>query len=97
MSLCKVPQFLLQYDITPAEYIKQMLMSTQDRIDYLLKPGRNINVRLFCDNCESHHFKVSPSIVLFQQFIPGNVYNMTLTVRNVTKVNLFQFTYHIFS
>ncbi|XP_067203900.1 hydrocephalus-inducing protein-like [Linepithema humile] len=76
-----------EYDITPAEYIKQMLMSTQDRIDYLLKPGRSINVQLFCDNCKSHYFKVSPDIVLFQQFIPGNVYNMTLTVRNVTKMS----------
>lgn len=80
----------LQYgSMVPSEYIKQMLMSTQERMNYLLKPGRNINVRSLYDNYESHCFKVSPNVVLFQRFVPGNLYNMTLTVRNVTKVNLF--------
>jgi len=78
----------LQYDMTPSEYIKQMLMSTQERVDYLLKPGRSINVRPLYNNCESQCFKATPCIVLFQQFIPGNVYNMTLTIRNVTKVKV---------
>ncbi|EFN63971.1 Hydrocephalus-inducing protein [Camponotus floridanus] len=76
-----------QYDMTPSEYIKQMLMSTQERVDYLLKPGRSINVRPLYNNCESQCFKATPCIVLFQQFIPGNVYNMTLTIRNVTKIS----------
>lgn len=77
----------LQYDMIPSEYIKQMLMSAQERVDYLLKPGRSINVRPLYDNCESQCFKATPSIVLFQQFVPGNVYNMMLTIRNVTKVS----------
>ncbi|XP_036144321.1 LOW QUALITY PROTEIN: hydrocephalus-inducing protein [Monomorium pharaonis] len=72
--------------MTPSEYIKQMLMCIQERINYLLKPGRSINVRFLYDNCESRCFRVSPSIVVFQRFIPGNLYNVTLTVRNVTKV-----------
>lgn len=79
----------LQYGMVPSEYIKQMLMSTQERIDYLLKLGRSISVRSLYDNYESHCFRISPSIVLFQRFIPGNLYNMTLTIQNVTKVNLF--------
>lgn len=78
----------LQYDMIPSEYIKQMLMSAQERVDYLLKPGRSINVRPLYDNCESQCFKATPSIVLFQQFVPGNVYNMMLTIRNVTKVRV---------
>ncbi|XP_018351386.1 PREDICTED: hydrocephalus-inducing protein-like [Trachymyrmex septentrionalis] len=73
--------------MTPSEYIKQMLMCTQERINYLLKPGRNINVRSLYYNCGSHCFKVSPSIVLFQRFVPGNLYNMTLTIQNLTKMS----------
>lgn len=75
--------------MNPSEYIKQILMTTQERINYLLKPGRSINVRALYDNCESHCFRISPNIVLFQRFVPGNLYNITLTIRNVTKVNLF--------
>jgi len=81
-------QYSLQCGMTPSEYIKQMLMSTQERINYLLKPGRSINIRSLYDNCESHCFRVSPSIVLFQRFVPGNLYNVTLTIQNITKVNL---------
>ncbi|KAL6429112.1 hypothetical protein ACFW04_008117 [Cataglyphis niger] len=73
--------------IIPSEYIKQMLMCAQERIDYLLKPGRSINIRSLYDNCESQCFKATPSIVLFQQFVPGNIYNMMLTIRNVTKMS----------
>ncbi|TGZ50588.1 hypothetical protein DBV15_08089 [Temnothorax longispinosus] len=77
----------IQYSMVPSKYINQMLMSTQERINYLLKPGRSINVRSLYDNCESHCFRVSPSIVVFQRFIPGNLYTMTLTIRNVTKMS----------
>ncbi|XP_072764395.1 hydrocephalus-inducing protein-like [Anoplolepis gracilipes] len=76
-----------EYDMIPSEYIKQMLMSTQERVDYLLKPGRSINVRPLYDNCESQCFMVTPRIVLFQQFVPGNVYNTMLTIRNVTNMS----------
>ncbi|KYN44368.1 Hydrocephalus-inducing protein [Trachymyrmex septentrionalis] len=77
----------MECSMTPSEYIKQMLMCTQERINYLLKPGRNINVRSLYYNCGSHCFKVSPSIVLFQRFVPGNLYNMTLTIQNLTKMS----------
>ncbi|KYQ52600.1 Hydrocephalus-inducing protein [Trachymyrmex zeteki] len=73
--------------MTPSEYIKQMLMCTQERINYLLKPGRSINVRSLYYNCKSHCFKVLPSIVLFQRFVPGNLYNMTLTIQNLSKMS----------
>ncbi|XP_011690792.1 PREDICTED: hydrocephalus-inducing protein-like [Wasmannia auropunctata] len=72
---------------TPSEYIKQMLMSTQERINYLLKPGRSINVRSLYSGWESQCFRVSPSIVLFQRFVPGNLYNIMLTIQNVTKMS----------
>ncbi|KAL6255306.1 hypothetical protein P5V15_013646 [Pogonomyrmex californicus] len=78
-------QMQKEYGMTPSEYIKQMLMNTQERIDYLLK-ARSLDVRSLYDNCESHCFRISPSIVLFQRFVPGNLYNITLTIRNVTKM-----------
>lgn len=65
-----------------------MLMTTQERIDYLSKPGRVINIRSLYDNCESDCFKIVPCFILFQQFVPGDVYNVTLTIRNVTNVNI---------
>ncbi|RLU21574.1 hypothetical protein DMN91_005947 [Ooceraea biroi] len=76
-----------EHSILPSEYMKQMLMSCQERIGYLLKPDRSIDVRSLSDHCESQCFEVSPRILLFQQFVPGDVYNTTLTIRNVTKAS----------
>jgi len=61
-------------------------MSFQERIGYLLKPDCTIDVSSLSDQYDSQYFDVSPSILLFQQFVPGNVYNVTLTIRNVTTV-----------
>lgn len=74
--------------MAPSEYIRQMLMSAQERLDYLLKPGRCVNARaLLRGAVDSRHFMVSPCVVIFQRFAPGDVYNATLTIRNVSKVH----------
>ncbi|XP_014477567.1 PREDICTED: hydrocephalus-inducing protein homolog [Dinoponera quadriceps] len=75
-----------EYFMPPSEYIRQMLMSTQERLDYLLRHSRSMNARAL-HVTESRHFQSSPCIVLFQRFVPGDVYNATLTIRNVSKVS----------
>jgi len=75
-----------QYCMLPTEYMRQMLMSFQERIGYILRPDRTIDVSCLSDQCKSECFDVSPPILFFQQFVPGNVYNVTLTIRNATMV-----------
>ncbi|EFN85827.1 Hydrocephalus-inducing protein-like protein [Harpegnathos saltator] len=80
------PKDLEEHGMAPSEYMKQMLMSAQERLDYLAKPGRGVSMRALRGAAESRHFKVTPCIVLFQRFAPGDVYTTTLTIRNVSKV-----------
>ncbi|XP_025153396.1 hydrocephalus-inducing protein [Harpegnathos saltator] len=81
------PKDLEEHGMAPSEYMKQMLMSAQERLDYLAKPGRGVSMRALRGAAESRHFKVTPCIVLFQRFAPGDVYTTTLTIRNVSKVS----------
>ncbi|XP_035733008.1 hydrocephalus-inducing protein homolog [Vespa mandarinia] len=73
--------------IFPSEYIRQMLLTTEDRMAYLIKPGINENLRSVINYPENNPFKPIPAIIIFQQFLPGKVYNASLTIRNSSQVS----------
>ncbi|XP_024941382.1 hydrocephalus-inducing protein homolog [Cephus cinctus] len=67
--------------IFPSEYMKQMSLTTEERSDFLLKSKQKSEFLEI-----SVAFKVIPSIVIFQNFIPGQVYSVTLTIRNASNI-----------
>ncbi|XP_014609402.1 PREDICTED: hydrocephalus-inducing protein homolog [Polistes canadensis] len=71
----------------PSEFIKQISLTTEERMAYLIKPGINENLRTILNHSENNPFKTIPAIIVFQQFLPGNVYNATLTIRNSSQVS----------
>ncbi|KAI4504415.1 hypothetical protein M0802_000886 [Mischocyttarus mexicanus] len=95
--VCIPPQSMLEQprnkkdenknSILPSEYIKQMSLTTEERMAYLIKPGINENLRILLNNSEKNPFKTIPAVIVFQQFLPGNVYNATLTIRNSSQVS----------
>ncbi|KAK2576816.1 hypothetical protein KPH14_005450 [Odynerus spinipes] len=71
----------------PSEYMRQMSLTTEDRMAYLIKPGVNQNLRSTLGIPENTSFKAVPTVIVFQTFVPGNVYNATLTIRNSSQVS----------
>lgn len=67
--------------------MKQMLMTTYEMTQYILKWKNRFNLPL-CMELEASNFEVSPSIIVFQQFTPGISLSVTVTVRNVSAVIL---------
>lgn len=67
--------------------MKQMLMTTDEMMQYILKWKNRFNLPL-CMELEASNFEVSPSIIVFQQFTPGISLSVTVTVRNVSAVIL---------
>lgn len=83
----KVKNFLIiQQGATPSEYMRQMSMTTEERTRHLFKLRNKFNYFFFCP--EDCNFEITPSVVIFQQFTVGNVFSVTVTVRNKTKVIL---------
>ncbi|XP_048264437.1 hydrocephalus-inducing protein homolog [Bombus terrestris] len=74
-----------EYTARPSEYMKQMLMTTDEMTQYILKWKNRFNLPL-CMELEASNFEVSPSIIVFQQFTPGISLSVTVTVRNVSAV-----------
>ena len=72
--------------LSPSEYMRQMVMTTEKRTDILLKIGRKFNLTDSVNEQEVHSFTAIPSIVIFQQFEPGTTYNVSLLIRNISKV-----------
>ncbi|CAK9811305.1 Hydrocephalus-inducing protein [Anthophora quadrimaculata] len=72
----------------PSEFIKQMSMTTEERTQYTQKWRNKLDLP-FCARCEVCNFEVSPTVVIFQQFTPGNSLSVTVTVRNVTRVSRY--------
>lgn len=72
--------------VSPSEYMRQMVMTTEKRTDFLLKVGRKFDLKASIKEQEINSFKAIPSIVIFQQFEPGSTYNVSLLIRNVSKV-----------
>lgn len=67
--------------------MKQMLMTTDEMTQYILKWKNRFNLPL-CMELEASNFEVSPSIIVFQQFTPGISLSVTVTVRNASAVIL---------
>ncbi|XP_017761797.1 PREDICTED: hydrocephalus-inducing protein homolog [Eufriesea mexicana] len=74
-----------EYVGRPSEYTRQMLMTTEERTQYILKWKHRLDLP-FCTKFEGGNFEVSPSIVVFQQFTPGASLSVIVTLRNVTGV-----------
>ncbi|XP_066585113.1 hydrocephalus-inducing protein homolog [Prorops nasuta] len=70
--------------ISPSEYKKQMLQTTEERIAHLSKPEYLQNIRSTLESSENV-FQATPPILIFQNFTPGATYNVPLTIRNKTK------------
>lgn len=68
--------------------MKQMLMTTDEMTQYILKWKNRFNLPL-CMELEASNFEVSPSIIVFQQFTPGISLSVTVTVRNVSAVSSY--------
>ncbi|XP_033221021.1 hydrocephalus-inducing protein homolog [Belonocnema kinseyi] len=73
----------------PSEYIKQMIMTTEKRTDFLLKIGRKFDLKASIKEQKINSFKAIPSIVIFQRFEPGATYNVNLLIRNVSKISQY--------
>ena len=62
----------------------QLSMTTQDRLQLLTGTVHPLNA-----SSDSLDFQVVPNIVLLQQYTPGNVYNVMINIRNISKVIQF--------
>lgn len=69
----------------PSEYVKQMLMTTEERTEYIIKWRHKLRLPS-CISNENPYFHISPNIVVFQQFTPGVFFSVMVTIRNVTSV-----------
>ncbi|KAG8261131.1 hypothetical protein J6590_081173, partial [Homalodisca vitripennis] len=71
--------------LKPSVYLREMLLSTDERLEQLVKPlQKQQGNPLFL--VEDHKdFKVMPPVVIFQSFTPGKQYNATFTVRNTSE------------
>ena len=72
--------------VSPSEYLRQMVMTTEQRTNFLLKIGRTIDLQATINEQEIHSFKAIPSMVIFQQVELGRTYNVSLLIQNVSKV-----------
>ncbi|XP_043789801.1 hydrocephalus-inducing protein homolog [Apis laboriosa] len=68
--------------------MKQMLMTTEERTQYVMKWRHKLRLP-FCMNGEHCYFHISPNIVVFQQFTPGMYLSVMVTIRNVTPVSRY--------
>ncbi|XP_076659704.1 hydrocephalus-inducing protein homolog [Halictus rubicundus] len=69
----------------PSEFVKQMLMTSEERIEFILKSRYKPDLSRY-SKTHDPNFDVTPSIVIFQRFNSGEVLNATITVRNVSQV-----------
>lgn len=58
-------------------------MSTEERIEKLKKPLRKVKV-LSEENLTT--FKITPDIVIFQNFVSGNIYSVNVSLLNLLEV-----------
>ncbi|KAK9306551.1 hypothetical protein QLX08_002752 [Tetragonisca angustula] len=85
---CKRHEDREEYVARPSEYMKHMLMTTDEMTQYILKWRAKFSLPLSV-RTEAFNFEISPSIIVFQQFTSGNCLSVTLTVRNVTGVSRY--------
>ncbi|XP_078052178.1 hydrocephalus-inducing protein homolog [Augochlora pura] len=69
----------------PSEFVKQMLMTTEERLEFILKSRYKHDLSCYSSNHDCN-FDVTPSIIVFQRFNPGEVFNVTLSIRNVSQL-----------
>ncbi|XP_076283503.1 hydrocephalus-inducing protein homolog [Lasioglossum baleicum] len=72
----------------PSEFVKQMLMTSEERIEFILKSRYKPDLSLYSKTYDCN-FDVTPSIVIFQRFNSGEVFNVKVTVRNVSQVSQY--------
>lgn len=67
----------------PSEYKKALLNTTEKKLQgHFINARRHTQPRL----SDSRVFKTIPTEIIFKQFIPGGVYQATLTIINTQKV-----------
>lgn len=73
----------LQVKLTPSRLIKEMKMSTEERTEKLKRLTRKVRV-LSETNLKT--FRVTPDIVIFQNFVVGNVHSVNVSLLNLLEV-----------
>lgn len=63
-----------------------MSMSTEERVELLSKPTRKMRI---LSEANLKTFRVTPDIVIFQNFIVGQVYSVNVSLLNLLEVSLF--------
>ncbi|XP_076237948.1 hydrocephalus-inducing protein-like [Calliopsis andreniformis] len=75
----------------PSEYTRQMLMTTEEKSEYILKScyKRSMPGLWKSPRSEDLNFEVTPRMIIFQRFTPGHAFNASVTLRNTTQVSQY--------